>query len=189
MRLPTSDTCSFCGGQMVSISGRAPTQAAMPPIPTADAAMAVAAGMGGNNNNNNPPSIEQVQERAAQILTAILPADLFAEAAAASSAGVGTDKDVLEELPLVKIEPYVALRVTKKQSAREQLAAAARLAASHAAQHLSAHPAASILMIDSDGGLAPSATLGLHAPFHAERIVSLPMQLLPMSEMTVAAAA
>merc|ERR1719502_2243778 len=86
MRLPpVNGACSFCGGRVVAVTGGGGGGRAPPPL--AQVAL--------------PPNVELVEERAAQVLGAIIPTD-FLEAAAHPSAP--TAKDVLDELPLVKIE-------------------------------------------------------------------------------------
>ena len=102
MRLPPP-TCSFCGGNVTPIAGSNATRrrgstATRPAVPPTDPQPMDTAGM------------EAVQEQAATILSQIINPVLLEEAA--HGAPRPTDKDVLESLPLVKIEPYVGLRVT-----------------------------------------------------------------------------
>ena len=142
MRLP-GVTCSFCGGRIISTGGGGTTAA--PARPAAAAA---------------PPSLEEVEEVGMQIIQAIIPTALLEEAQAAANAHTAapTDKDVLDELPLVKIEPYVSLTVTRgppkgfaaaepppsNTPSREQLAEAAerRRSAEAVAAATSAAPSA-----------------------------------------------
>ena len=149
MRLP-GETCSFCGGRIVRVSGGGggSSSRAYPP-PRASAAGVPTA----------PTSVEEVQEHAHQILSAIIPTALLEEAQAAASAhgAAPTDKDVLDDLPLVKIEPYVALALmstrpkgvvaddtqASKTPSRQQLAEAAeRRRSAEAAGATSAAPTA-----------------------------------------------
>ena len=97
MQMPISApdaSCSMCGGTLRPYGAAAnrSNTAAAAPAPRSDIAE------------------EEVQRQADAIISAILPADLLG--------GLGNvdkpaDEDVVASLPLVKIEPYVSLRVTR----------------------------------------------------------------------------
>ena len=94
--------CSFCGGTLVperSAGSRSHRPAAARTPPAAPAA---------------PPALSaaEVEVQAAQIMQAILPTELLESLSSGHSKP--TDETVLEELPLVKIEPYVLLRVVRR---------------------------------------------------------------------------
>ena len=111
MRQSTGTSCALCGGDLQRVGGTAG---------------GTATGNGGAAAQNNP-SIDAVAEQAEQILQAILPAELL-EAAGGDAADRPADQAVLDELPLIKIEPYVLLHVTAAAAAapiRELLADAA----------------------------------------------------------------
>lgn len=82
-------SCAMCGGTLRQAGGRAAA--------------------GGRPAESSAAS-DEVQRQAEQIISAILPADLLEDIGGQSKPA---DEDVVAALPLVKIEPYVALRATR----------------------------------------------------------------------------
>ena len=91
--------CALCGGNLVALRSNQPQ-------PAAAAAFQPSA--------PGQPNMEAVQQQAAQILEAIVPADLMEEMMGAAGGGSNSRPawaEVLDALPLIKIEPYVILSI------------------------------------------------------------------------------
>ena len=110
-----SPECMLCGGSLVRVGGgTAASTAASARVGGGTSAAGTsgdAAGIAGVRDPAVQARLEQVQEQAVQILSAILPPDLL-DGAGGEGGGRPTDENVLDELPQIKIEPYVVLRVT-----------------------------------------------------------------------------
>eukprot|EP00325_Prymnesiales_sp_UTEX-LB-985_P004822 CAMPEP_0174709266 /NCGR_PEP_ID=MMETSP1094-20130205/11286_1 /TAXON_ID=156173 /ORGANISM="Chrysochromulina brevifilum, Strain UTEX LB 985" /LENGTH=132 /DNA_ID=CAMNT_0015907927 /DNA_START=79 /DNA_END=473 /DNA_ORIENTATION=+ len=87
-------SCSMCGGTAFRAAASAATQDVSRPT--------------------RPPD-EDVERHAEAILSAILPADLLGGSMEGPSKPA--DDEIVSSLPLVKIEPHVVLRVSRKSAA------------------------------------------------------------------------
>jgi len=108
-------SCSICGG---TLRPAGPAQRAPPTDQPAQASVSGSAPSAGVAD-------AEVQRQAEQILSSILPPELFGDMAGGGP-NKPADEEAVASLPLVKIEPYVTLRITRESSRdRRQLLAEA----------------------------------------------------------------
>jgi hypothetical protein len=113
--LPAARSCPHCGASTRGLGGGAAASR------LSDIAQALSAGSLGDGNG-----AETLGALVPALLQSIVHPDLLEDLAGAAHADASpADEATLDELPTVRIEPHVLLRVTRRQDARQAAASAA----------------------------------------------------------------
>ena len=146
--------CSICGGTLRRIGGNSSSRGGS----TAP-----------QRGDGSSTGMEEVQQQAEQILSAILPPDLLQELAGGGNPNKPADDDAVAALPLVKIEPYVSFHVLRGPPSGAALPHPNRDVLANAAERRANAAAVVGSQADASASAVPSATAAAPAALPARQ--------------------